>query len=424
MQVMERLSMETLTTCEAASLMGVSDRQVRRLRDAYMHSGIPGLVHGNTGRSPTNKTPADVVQEVKRLCGSNGLYHDFNVCHATDMLQRDHGLSIGRSTLERLLKAEGLRPARRNKRATKRSRRERSAKEGLMVQVDGSPHDWLEGRAKKMCLMGGIDDATSQVVYGRFHPTEDQAGYLMLLRGVCTGYGIPMSVYHDKHTILRSPKVPTIEEELCGIKPMSQVQRVMEELGIEPIAANSPQAKGRVERLWKTFQDRLIKEMRLAGVTTLEEANAFLPAFLVSYNERFSVTPRDATPAWVPLGDQPDLSRLFSTREIRTVGNDHTVSFLGKTCLILRGRNDASLATKKVEAHVTPEGELLFYHGHTRLDHKVCQEGVPEKVKPVHAIVQDEVVRLALEHRSGSFHAHRRLPLLSRQTPQAPPASP
>lgn len=291
-----------------------------------------------------------------------------------------------------------------------------------MIQIDGSPHDWLEGRAKKMCLMGGIDDATGQVVYGRFHPTEDQAGYLMLLRGVCTEYGIPMSVYHDKHTILRSPKEATLEEELSGVKPMSQVQRVMEELGIEPIAANSPQAKGRVERLWKTFQDRLTKEMRLAGVQTLEEANAFLPAFLVSYNERFAVAPRDEEPAWVSLREDPDTDRLFSTRELRTVAGDHTVSFAGNTYLLLRGRTDKSLAGHRVAVHVTPQGEILVYDGTTRLTHTVCQEAVPVTEQPVQTVVPD-LVRLALEARRNSFHAHRGLPLLARPTPQAPPAS-
>ncbi len=420
---MERLSAGTMTTCEAASLLDVTDRQVRRLRDAYMHSGIPGLVHGNAGRSPTNKTPCDVAEEARYLCGPEGPYHDFNVCHAVEMLHRDHGFVIGRSTLDRLLKAEGVRHPRRKRTLVKRSRRERSAQAGMMIQIDGSPHDWLEGRAPKMCLMGGIDDATGEVVYARFHKSEDQAGYLMLLRGVCTRYGIPMSVYHDKHSILRSPKEPTLEEELSGVKPMSQVQRVMEELGIEPIAANSPQAKGRVERLWKSLQDRLTKEMRLLGVTTLEDANAFLPGFLLRYSERFAVAPRDEEPAWVSLGKDPDTDRLFSTKELRTVANDHTVSFAGTTYLLLRGRTDRSLAGRRVAVHVTPEGEILFYEGTTRLTHQVCRDAVPATVPTVQAIVPD-VVRLALEARRNSFHAHRGLPLLSRSTSQAPPASP
>ena len=382
-QVMERLSAETLTTCEAASLLGVSDRQVRRLRDAYMHSGIPGLVHGNTGRLPTNKTPCDVAEEVRSLCGKDGPYRDFNVCHAQEMLHRHHDLVIGRSTLDRLLKEGGVRSRRRKKSTEKRARRERRASAGQMLQIDGSPHDWLEGRGPRMCLMGAIDDATGKVVYARFHESEDQAGYLMLLRGVCTCYGIPMSVYHDKHTILRSPKEATLDEELCGVKPMSQVQRVMEGLGIEPIAANSPQAKGRVERLWKSLQDRLIREMRLEGVSAMETANAFLPGFLERYNARFTVEPRDSVPAWVKMPEDADLLRLFSTRLIRTVAKDHTVSFEGNDYLLHRNRQDASLCGRKVEVHVSPEGELAIYHGRNRLDHALCQKAVPvQKASP------------------------------------------
>ena len=137
-------------------------------------------------------------------------------------------------------------------------------------------------------MIGAIDDATGQVLFLLFRPTEDQVGYILLLRAIAYEYGLPMSIYHDRHTILRSPKQPTLDDELAGQPPMSQVQRMMAELGIESITAHSPQAKGRIERLWGILQDRLTKELRLAGVTTLEDANAFLPAFLVRYNARFA----------------------------------------------------------------------------------------------------------------------------------------
>lgn len=288
-----------------------------------------------------------------------------------------------------------------------------------MIQRDGSPHDWLEGRAPKMCLMGGIDDATGQVVYARFHPTEDQKGYLMLLRSVATRYGIPMSVYHDKHTILRSPKELTLEEELAGIKPMSQVQRVMTKLGIEAIAAHSPQAKGRVERLWKSLQDRLTKEMRLAGINTLEDANDFLTAYIERYNQRFAVAPREEAHAWVSLGEDKDLALLFSTMETRTVANDHTVSFAGTTYKILRQPADRSLSGRKVAVHITPERELHFYEGHNRLEHKACAPTITIREKTAQPVVQEvyDIVQLALEQRRNSFKAHKGLAPLSQQTP-------
>jgi len=418
-RVIERLSSGILTTSEAASHLNLSDRQVRRLKNAFMQSGFHALVHGNTKRSPANRTSSSVLQEATRLCGPDGPYHDFNVCHAKQMLEEHHHLAIGRSTLDRILKESGARKPHRRKPPVKRARRERSACEGQMIQIDGSPHDWLEGRAPKMCLMGGIDDATNQVVYARFHPTEDQKGYLMLLRSVVTRYGIPMSIYHDKHSILRSPKEPTLEEELAGIKPMSQVQRVMNKIGIEPIAAHSPQAKGRVERLWKTLQDRLTKEMRLAGINTLEDANDFLTAYIERYNRRYAVPSRENESVWVPLGENPDLALLFSTMEIRTVANDHTVSFAGTTYQILRQPGDKSLSGRKVEVHVTPEGDLHFYNGHNRLEHKACAPTITVRDKTAPTVVPEVygIVQIALEQRRNSFLAHRGLGPLSQQTP-------
>lgn len=288
-----------------------------------------------------------------------------------------------------------------------------------MIQIDGSPHAWLERRAPKMCLMGGIDDATGKIVYARFHPTEDQKGYIMLLRSVVTRYGIPMSVYHDKHTILRSPKEPTMEEELAGVKPMSQVQRIMTKLGIETIAANSPQAKGRVERLWKSLQDRLTKEMRLAGINTLEDANDFLTAYIERYNQRFAVAPFEDAHVWVSLGEDKDLARIFSTMEIRTVANDHTVSVAGITYKILRQPADRSLSGRKVAVHVTPEGEMHFYDERNRLEHKACAPTITVREKTAQPVVPEvyDIVQLALEHRRNSFKAHRGLAPLSRETP-------
>lgn len=212
-----------------------------------------------------------------------------------------------------------------------------------------------------MCLVGAIDDATGEVLYGRFSPTEDQRSYLLLLRAITVEHGIPQAIYHDRHSILRSPKEATLEEQLQGKKPRSQVQRVMEELGIEAIPAGSPQAKGRVERLWKTLQDRLTKELRLSGISTRDQANAFLPEFLARYNARFSQEPRDKEPAFVPLGREADLVRLFSTKESRVVQNDHTLSFCGHVLQLHKAALSTSLAQKKVDVHVTPEGEVSVY---------------------------------------------------------------
>jgi hypothetical protein len=225
-----------------------------------------------------------------------------------------------------------------------------------------------------MCLIGAIDDATSEVLHLEFRPTEDQAGYLRMLRQIVASRGIPMSIYHDKHTILRSPKAPTIEEELSGRQPMSQVQRVMEQLGIESIPAHSPQAKGRIERLWGTLQDRLTAELRLAGVATLEAANAFLPEFIERHNARFAVKPACGEAAWVKPEEPLDPAYFFAAREARVVKNDHTISWLGKTLLISTDTSVPPLAGKRVHVHTTPEEQLYVYYNRRRLEYRTLAE--------------------------------------------------
>src|ERR1700750_1605858 len=291
-EILPRLLAGKLSATEAAQLLGLTTRQVRRLRSRYLTEGVFSLVHGNAGRAPVNRTDPATVARLRALCDAAGTYHDFNVSHLAEVLARDQGLCLPRSTLRRLLLAEGIRRAAAPRREVKRQRRERRSQEGALLQIDGSPHDWLEGRAPRLTLVGAIDDATGKLVSASFRPPNDQAGYLLMLPPLAQQCGLPEALSHDRHTILRSPKEPTIEDGLAGRRPMSQVQSVLAGLGIRSIPALSPQAKGRVERLWRTLQDRLTKELRLAGVSTLDEANEFLPSFIPGFDTRFSVAAR------------------------------------------------------------------------------------------------------------------------------------
>ena len=249
----------------------------------------------------------------------------------------------------------------------------------MLVQIDASTHDWLERRGPKLALHGGIDDATGHVLSLHFEPTECQVGYLRLARAIALAHGLPLAYYHDRHTILRSPKEPTIEEELAGTAPMSQVQRLLGELGVASIAARSPQAKGRIERLWGTLQDRLIKELRLAGVTTGEAANAFLPSFVARFNARFGQPPTDPAPAWVPLPDDCDLAYYFATRETRQVRSDHCLSWQGQLLQLAVGVDEPSLVGKRVSVHVVPEGDLFVYAGKRRLRFQRVEQPASER---------------------------------------------
>ena len=269
-EIITRLIAKKISSSEAGELLGLCSRQIRRIRERYEADGLATVVHGNQGRPSPRRTESSIIELLKELAGPAGRYHDFNVSHLADLLARDEGIKIPRSTLSRLLIAHHIRQPRRTKAVAKRMQRERKSAEGMMLQTDASPHDWLEGRGPEMDLLGAIDDATGKVVYAHFRMSEDQVGYLLMLRRVALTHGLPHILYHDRHTILRSPKQATIEDELAGRRPQSQIQRIMEELGITSIPALSPQAKGRIERLWQTFQDRLIKEMRLAGIDSLE----------------------------------------------------------------------------------------------------------------------------------------------------------
>jgi len=366
-EILTRLEASALDTASGAELLGVGTRQVRRLRARFRQEGFAAVIHGNCGRSPANRTDAGVRERTLALAGPGGKYHDLNICHLQELLAEEEQIVIGRSTLDRLLKQAGVRRKAKRARPVHRRRRLRRPAEGMLLQIDGSPFVWLEERGPKADLIGAIDDATGKIVFLTFQPSEDQIGYLLLLRSVAQRYGLPMSIYHDRHTILRSPKQPTLEEQLAGQAPMSPIQRVMAELGIESIPAYSPQAKGRIERLWGTLQDRLTKELRLAGISTLEAANGFLPGFSERYNARFAKAPPDPHSAWVPLPADLDIPYYFAIRETRKVRSDHCISFAGRCWQLLPGPKDPSLVKQSVSVHRVPEGEIYLYHGKRRI---------------------------------------------------------
>jgi hypothetical protein len=332
--------------------------------------GAACVVHGNKGRTCGFKTPADIVEQIEDLAAKDGRYHDFNTTHMQRLLQRREGIRVGRSTLDRMLKKQGVRSRKKGRKRQVFRHRERSSRMGFMLLIDGSLHDWLEGRGPKMCLIGAIDDASGVVVHLRFWPTECLAGYLTMLREVAAQYGVPEALYHDKHTILCSPLEPTLHDELAGTKPQSQFEMVLDLLGVTGIKAHTPQAKGRIECLWGTLQDRLVKELRLAGACTIEAANAFLADFVPQYNEEFAVAPADHNHAWEPMPKDADSAYYFAAREQRTVRKDHTLSWYGKSLLIHRSKLDPSLADKRVGVHVDPQGNVFIYHGKQRLAYK------------------------------------------------------
>lgn len=355
-----------VTVDVAAGLMGVSERHAWRLLAAYRKEGATAIAHGNRGMKPSTATSPETMQTVRQL--AEGPYRGFNHTHLTEVLAEREGIDLSRSTIRRILLAEGMRSPRRRRARRRYSRRERYPKEGMLLQIDGSRHDWLEGRGPYLTLVGAVDDATGTVPFALFRHQEDTHGYLLMLKQIIEDHGIPIALYSDRHGIFqRSPKEPeSLAEQLRGEPDPTQFARALDELGIKLILAHTPQAKGRIERVWGTFQDRLVSEMRLAGVKTIDQANEVLRDFIPRFNRLFGVTPAQPGSAYRQLNPSTCLDDVLCFKYIRTVANDNTVQFNGATLQIMADEHRASYARAQVEVQERLDGSIVVaYQGRT-----------------------------------------------------------
>ena len=396
--VIEAVAAKRITQIEAAQCLGLSTRQIHRLTQAFKHGGPSGLTHRHRGRPSNRRLSARLRERTLDLIRER--YQDFGPTLACETLAERHTIHVSDETLRQWMRQAGL-WARRRRPRPERQWRERSAFLGQMVQMDGSHHDWLEGRGPKLVLMGYVDDATSKA-YARFYDAEDLPAALDSFQRYCRLYGIPHSVYLDKHTIYRSPKAPTLEEQLQGRKPQSQFERALAELGVDVIHANSPQAKGRVERLFGTFQDRLVKDMRLAQITGLRAANHFLPGFLGRYNRRFARSARQAGNLHrrIPLGLR--LEHVLCIKEPRVVANDGTIQ-VNRQRLQLVPPTRQPLAKKGVVVTFSPHGQRRVLYARRALRYRVLP--VPTGSGPTPPVV--ERPRLQRDPRPASDHPWR-----------------
>ena len=365
LMVLNRKERCEITGQQAAILLKVSLRHLKRLTAAYRKDGAAALAHGNRDRKPPNAIDEKMKQQVIRLF--QGKYARFNIQHFSECLSEMEGIDISRSSVRNILLNVGINSPKKRRAPRHRSRRERYPQEGMMLQIDASPHAWLEGRGPSFSLIGAIDDATGKVPYAFFREQEDSAGYFLLLKEIVARHGIPLALYHDRHSIfdINENELESLEEQLEGKKKTTQFGRLLNELGIVSISANSPQAKGRVERLWKTFQDRLISELRLANATTIEEANKVLADFLLKFNRDFHVVPQKAGMAYREQDTQFVPDKYFCFKYGRLVGGDNVVSFERQRLQILPSNGRMSYAHAKVEVHKKLDGTLaIFYQGH------------------------------------------------------------
>jgi hypothetical protein len=375
LHVIHQILDKRITQAEAASLSGLSDRQMRRLVSRIRQEGDEGICHRSRGKASNHQISAKVKEKALRLFREK--YRDFNITHAAEQLTELHKITISRETLRLWLAAADI-PYKKRKVRKHRQWRERKPHVGELVQIDGSHHDWFEGRGPVCVFMGYIDDATG-TVSGRFYDYEGTIPAMDSMKRYIKRYGIPQAVYLDKHTTYKSPAAPTIEEQLNDQRPMSHFEKSMAKLGVEVIHANSPQAKGRVERLFRTLQDRLVKEMRLHGVSSVAAANEFLKTFLPKYNRKFKKPAASKADLHRPSPHCRELDKVLCIQEERALRNDFTVIHNSRLYQI-----EKLTRAKKVVMETRLDGTLhITYHGQELAFREIPAMTVKKAPKPM-----------------------------------------
>jgi transposase len=363
---------KVITQKEAAETIDLSERQIRRKVKRIEEESDKGIIHRSRGR-PSNRAVPDKMKN-KVLTLFKDKYPDFGPTLASEKLFERDKIKVNDETL-RLWLIENDIPYKKRKARPHRQWRERKHRYGQMIQMDGSHHAWLEDRGPECVFMGYIDDATG-IPFGRFYEYEGTIPAMDSFKRYITKRGIPLSVYLDKHTTYKSTGKPSIEDELNNTAPLSQFERALKELGVEVIHANSPQAKGRVERLFETFQDRLIKELRLEGAKTIDDANKVMERFLSGYAKRFGVEARysDDLHRTIPKGI--DLDRILCIKTERALRNDFTIAHNNKLYQIFD-----NIRAEKVIVEEYVDGSMEIYHKDKPLKFKEITQS-PKKEEP------------------------------------------
>ena len=324
--IMDNLVAKKIKQKHASLQLGISVRQVQRLVKRYKREGVTGIIHKSRGRAGNRTMPQEKKDQIVLLIRQQ--YADFGPTLAAEKLEERHKITVSEEKVRLLMISEGIWRAKQHKQVIIHTYRERRSCVGELVQLDGSPHRWFEDRADSCTLLAYIDDATSRIMDGEFANYEGTFTLFSATEHYLQMYGKPVSLYVDKHSTYRINRQATIEEELKDFQPQSQFGRAMGQLRIELICANSPQAKGRVERLFETLQDRLVKELRLAGISTKEKATKyFRDVYIPKHNAKFSIAPKDPINAHRVLLPSDNLARTFTVQTARHISKVLVVQY-------------------------------------------------------------------------------------------------
>jgi hypothetical protein len=382
-----------LRQVEAAEILKLSERQIGRIVKRIKEEGDKGIQHRSRGIESSRRLPKKLKDRVVRLYLQK--YQGFGPTFTSEKLYELDAIELSKETVRKWL-IEAGQWQRGRKARTHRQWRERKWHCGEMVQMDGSHHDWFEGRRPKCVLMGYIDDATGRI-FCRFYEYEGTIPAMDSFKRYIRAHGIPMSVYFDKHTTYKSTAEPSIEDEINGTEPLSEFGRSLRELGVNLIHAHSPQAKGRVERMFNTLQDRLVKEMTLRGINTIEEANRYLKSYLSSHNKRFVVKPKEQSDLHRAIPKGLDLDKILCIRTERTMRNDSTIAHNGKLYQI-----QEAVKSKKVLVQERVNGTMLITHNDARLKFKEITTRPEKQQKP------DRILRKRKIHIPSADHPWRK----------------
>ena len=388
-EIIARVIEGMLTQAKASEELGISIRQVKRQCKEYKKNGLEGLTHKSRGKKGNRKISDPIREKIIGVIKER--YSDFGPQLVKEQLEETHRLKYSREWLRQLMIDAEIWEAKKKKKVKYHQRRGRRDQEGELLQIDGSYHDWFEGRGLKCCLINRVDDATGKIKGLRFVEHESTEAYFTVMKRYVKDYGIPLAVYSDRHKIFK------------GEKNDSQFSRALKELGTKPIFANSPQAKGRVERSHATLQDRLIKLMRLKGIDSMEAGNKYLGAFILDYNKRFGRRPRSEKDAHIGLLKGIDLERIFTIKETRKLSKQLTVGYEKKTYQLKTQENSYRLIGKNALIY-TRKGKVVIECEEKEYNYTIFED------QPYQAIMDRKKIDAFLDRKQAltGIERHRR----------------
>lgn len=407
-QILDRLKEGKISQQEAAQQMDISTRQARRLAKRYQREGLAGLISKKRGCASNHRLDETLRATVIQLIGAH--YCDFGPTLACEKLVELHSMHLSVESTRQLMITAGYWKTKRGSVVCAHPIRERRARFGELIQIDGSPHDWFEGRGERCTLLVFVDDATGKLTQLRFMPTETTLGYMEVLHDHILVHGVSVALYSDKHSIFRINAVDADPEA------ETQFSRAARELSIECIHAHSPQAKGRVERANQTLQDRLVKEMRLAGINDMDTANAWLPGYIADYNRRFAVNPKDISDAHLPYtGTRETLTSILSVQVTKMLSKNLSCQHKNKLLQVATTGMGLGLRGAKVTVHEHFDGSQELFWKKRKLVYSTMDK--PQRQSPaadgksVNAQVDKAVARRNTGHKPTSNHPWRNMPV-------------